>query len=128
MHINKDAPHTASFLLKLKSNVCNNEFESKDLQIRLNEFSLKVSISDENFMICILNILPMEYIILDRLEKHLNSSCDDEPSIEVMREKMNHRYGKNKKKNEETEEKEKTLAAYVWQYTVRCNKHGKYSH
>ena len=52
------------------------------LCIQLKDFSLKGSISDEDYMIHVLNNLPKEYdIILDGLENHLISNEDDSLSL-----------------------------------------------
>ena len=67
------APYTASSLLKLKSEFHNSMLESIDYdfdewishleghRIQMNEFSQKDSITDQDFMIHILNNLPKEY-------------------------------------------------------------------
>ena len=82
--VSKYDPHTASSLLKLKSEFHNSKLESIDkdpgkwishlegLRICMNEFGQKVNVSNEDFMIHILKHLPQEYdTILDGLENCL---------------------------------------------------------
>ena len=57
--------------------------------MQTNNFGLKDSITDEDFMIHVLNNLPEEYdVILEGLEKCLAFSGDDELTIKVIREKF----------------------------------------
>ena len=87
------------------------------------------SVSDEDFMICILNNLSKEDdVILDGLENHLMATGDDALTIDSIRKKMNHRYNKIKCKKEEEIEKEKALGVHDKQYKQRCRKCGKYGH
>ena len=54
----------------------------KESQNSLNEFELKGSISDGDFMIDVLNNLPEKYgVILDGLENHLTSRGNDASTI-----------------------------------------------
>ena len=53
------------------------------LRIRMNEFSQKGSVSDEDFMIHILNNLPKEYnVILDGLENRLTAIRENALTID----------------------------------------------
>ena len=92
--------HTALFLLIVNSEFINSKWKliEKDpdvynsslegLKIQMNKFQLNVSISDEDFMIHILNNLPKGYdVILKRLENQLISSCNDAPIINLIRKK-----------------------------------------
>ena len=101
--VSKYAPHTASSLLKLRSEFHNSKLESMEkntekwisnlegLGIQMNEFGLKGIISDENFMICVLNNLPKEYdVILDRFENCLTVSGNDVLAIDMICKKLNH--------------------------------------
>ena len=121
----KYALHTASSLLKLKSEFHNSKFDSIDkdpdkwilhlegLQIWMSEFSQKGSVSDEDFMINVLNNFPKEYnVILDGLENHLTATGENALNIDLFREKLNHRYEKIKSKKEEKHKKEKALNLY----------------
>ena len=108
------ALHTASSLLKLKSKFHNSKLDSIDkdpdewishlegLQIEMNEFGQKGSVSDEDFMIHVLNNLPNEYdVILDGLENRLMATGENALTINSIHEKLNHRYEKIKCKKEE---------------------------
>ena len=57
----------------------------------MREFSLNSSISEEDFVILILNDFPDEYnIMLDELENYLKSPSPDMLTLEVIHEKLNH--------------------------------------
>ena len=93
--ISKYASHTASSLLKLKSGFHN----FGGLQIQMSKFRLKVIISDEDFIVHILNNLPKEYdVILDGLKNRLTVSGNDVFIIDIICKKLNHHYKKIKKK------------------------------
>ena len=67
--------------------------------IRMTEFRQKGNISDEDFMIHVLNNLPEEYyVILDGLENRLTATRENALTIDSIREKFNHRYEKIKQK------------------------------
>ena len=73
----------------------------------MNEFSQKGNITDDDFIIHLLNNLPKEYdIILDGLKNHLMASGDNVLKIDVIHEKLNHWYEKIKNKNYKKREKE----------------------
>ena len=116
----KYAPHTASSLLKLKSEFHNSKLESieKDhdelishlegLQIQMDKIRLKGSITDKDFMIHILNNLHQDYdVILHGLENHLTATRDDVLAIDVICEKMNHRHEKLKTKTRKKSKKKR---------------------
>ena len=109
----------ASSLLKLKSEFHNSMLESiekgpmsgsliwKGIKFKWINFGLKV-ITDEDFVVHVLNNLPKEYnVILDGLENHLKSYKDDALTIEVIHKKLNNWYEKIKNKNDEKRKKEK---------------------
>ena len=76
------------------------------LQIRMNKFRQKGSMTDEDFMIHILNNLPEEYdVILDALDSCLMVTRDDVLTINVIHEKSNHRYKKIKVKKKKLKKK-----------------------
>ena len=78
----------------------------------MNKVNLKDNITDENFMIQVLNNLPKEYDINpDGLENRL----DDVLTTEIICKKLNH-WCKKYNKNEEKREKEEALGAYKKQY------------
>ena len=79
----------------------------------MTEFGQKGNISDEDFMMHILNNLPKEQdVILDGLENRLTTTGDNSLTIDSIRGRLNHRYEKIKSKKEEKNEKQKTLNAY----------------
>ena len=87
------------------------------LRINMNEFSHKGNVSDEDFMIHVLNNLPKEYdVILNGLENCLMATGDDALTIDLICKKLNCKYKKIKSKKEEKTEKEKVLGAYYKQY------------
>ena len=74
----------------------------------MTEFGQKGNVSNEDFMILILNNLLKEYdVILDGLENHLMATGENALTIDSIHEKLNHRYEKIKSKNKEKNEKEK---------------------
>ena len=73
---------------------------------------LKGNISDEDFMIHVLNNLPEKYdVILNRLQNCLMENRDNALTIDIIRKKINRLYKKINNKNEEKREKEKALGA-----------------
>ena len=61
----------------------------------MNCFGLKGIISNEVFMIHVLNNLQKEIdVIFDSLENHVTSRSDDGLTIEIRREKLNQHYKK----------------------------------
>ena len=72
----------------------------------MNEFSLKGSITDKDFMVHVLKNFPKRYdIILNGLEDHLMASGDNVLTIDIIREKLNHWYEKIKTKMKKKEKK-----------------------
>ena len=95
----------------------------------MTKFGQKGNVSDEDFMIHVLNNLPKEYdVILDGLENRLTATRENALTIDSICEKLNHRYEKIKSEKEEKNEEEKALKAYNKQYQQRCRQCGKYSH
>ena len=69
----------------------------------MNKFGQKGSITDEDFMINILNNLPKDYnVILDGLENFLTETVDDVLTINMIHKKLNHWYKKLKQKRGES--------------------------
>ena len=112
--VRKYALHIASSLLKLKSEFHNSKLKSIDkdpnewiyhlegIRTQMNEFGLKGNVSDEDFMIQVLNNLPKEYdVILNGLENHLTATKDNALNIDSICEKLNYRNEKIKNKKEE---------------------------
>ena len=57
----------------------------------MDEFGQKSSITEENFMIHVLDNFPKKYnVIFDGLENYLMASGDNVLTIEVIREKLNY--------------------------------------
>ena len=100
----------------------------KGLRLHMNEFGQKGNVSDEDFLIHILNNLPEEYdVVLNGLENRLIVTGDDALTIDLIRKKLNHRYKKIKSKKKK-KLKKKVLEAYNKQYKQGCWKCGKYGH
>ena len=134
------APHTASYLLKFKSEFDNSKLEAVDkdpdewishldgLQIWMNEFGQKGSASDKVFMIHILNNLSEEYdVILNKVENHLTATGDYALTIDSNCKKLNHRYKKLRVKKRKNW-KRKNIWCNNQKYKQRCQKYGKYRH
>ena len=74
----------------------------------MNKFRLKSKKTGKEIMIHILNDVLKEYdVIVDGHECFLTMSGDGALTIEVIREKLNHRYEKIMNKNGEEQDKEK---------------------
>ena len=95
----------------------------------MTKFGQKSNVSDEDFMIHVLNNFPKEYdMILNGLENCLMATGENALTIDSIREKLNHSYEKIKSKKEEKNKKEKALNAYNKQYKQRCRRCEKYGH
>ena len=67
------------------------------------------------------NNLPEEYdVILNGLKHCLTATGENALTIDLIREKLNHRYKKIKSKKEEKNKKEKALNVYNKQYNQPC--------
>ena len=74
----------------------------------MTEFRQKGNVSDKDFMICILNNLPEEYdVILNGLENRLTATGENALTIDLIHEKLNHRYKKSKVKKKKRMKKKK---------------------
>jgi hypothetical protein len=120
----KYAPKTALLLLKLKKQFANSSLknevypdkwitELESLQNDMDSISLSSKMSDQDFMIHILNNLPESYnVILYGMESRL-MLADSDPNkltIENIRDKLNSRFERIAK-NESAREEEQALAA-----------------
>ena len=137
----KYAPKTAPSLLKLKKQFANSSLknevypdewvtELESLRNDMDSISLSSKMSDQDFMIHILNNLPESYdVILDGMESRLMlpDSDPNKLTIENIRDKLNSRFERIAK-NESAREDEQALAAYSKQYKGRCSKCGEYGH
>ena len=104
--IAKYAPKTAPSLLKLKKQFANSNLtkevhpdewitELESLRNEMNGISLSSKMTDQDFMIHILNNLPEVYdVVLDGMESRLMLKDDDanKLTIENIRDKLNNRY------------------------------------
>ena len=85
-------------LLKLKSESMEKDpnewiLNLQGLQIGMNKVKLKGSVSDEDFMIHILNNFPKEHDrILNGLKNFLTASGDNVLTINMICKKLNHQY------------------------------------
>ena len=71
-------------------------------------FGQKGNVSDEDFMIHVLNNLPEEYdVILDGLENRLTATGENALTIDLIRKKLNKRYEKIKSKKEKKMKRKK---------------------
>ncbi len=78
----------------------------------MDEIGLVGRMSDMEFMIHVLNILPEEYdVVLDRLETCLVSTGEYRLRLESLREKLNSRFERIVSKEREKDCNEKALAA-----------------
>ena len=97
------APHMVTFLFKLKSEFHNSKLKSmqkepdewisnlEGLRIHMGEFGQKGGINDNDFAIYILNNFTKGYnVILDEIKNSLTATGDDELTIEIIPEKLNH--------------------------------------
>ena len=92
----------------------------------MDKFILDGSINDKDFLIHILNNLPKEYnVFFGCAGESCHKSGNDALTIEVIREKLNHRYKRIKNKNETKREKEKALGACNKKFKERCHKCGR---
>ena len=75
----------------------------------MEEIGISGKLSDDNFMIHVLNNLPKKYdVVVDNLESKLCDKGNSKLTIEQIREKLNGWYEKFKKRNFEKEEGEGT--------------------
>lgn len=112
----KYAPKTVPSLLKLKKKFANSKLETKDqnpdewiselesIRNEIDKINLSTQMSDQDFMIHVLNNLPAEYdVVLDGMENRL-LLADSNPSkltIEDIRAKVNNRFERIEEREEE---------------------------
>ena len=136
----KYTPKTAPSLLKLKKKFANSKLESIDvypnewitklesLQNDMDNICLSTKMSDQDFLIHILNNLPEEYdVVLDGLESRLmlDESDKNKLTIKDVQDKLNNRYERLNERDKHIEE----IAMYTkTQYKGLCTKCGKYGH
>ena len=143
----KYSPKTAPSLLKLKKNFANSQLEKvemhpdewmtelESLRNEIDKISVSTKMSDEDFMIHVLNNLTKDYdVVLDGMESRLMLKENDpnKLSIEEVRDKLSGRYDRvreriaNHKDGPITDEND--MAAYSKQYKGICGKCGEYGH
>lgn len=144
----KYAPKTAPSLLQLKKDFENSKLESTEvdpeewiselesMRTDMQQIGIagKTDMSDQDFIIHILNNLPEKYdVVLDNLENKLMT--DDKNNlltIEEVREKLSGRYQRvNQKIQDDVHDREKALAAYEKykkQFKGLCTRCGEYGH
>ena len=96
----------------------------------------KMDISDQDFLLHILNNLPKEYdVVLDGLESQLDETGDKALTLVMVCEKLSERYARIKKKVDYDDnagrEHKRALFAKDWhppQFKGTCHKCGKYGH
>jgi len=142
----KYAPKTIQSLLSLKKLFENSELEDwqnspedwicklEGYRLEMEEIDSTSTMSDRDFMVHILNNLPLQYdVILDGLEAQLENK---KLTLENLREKLVNRYlriRKNVKKVDEHEFMESAdatdnCAHYATQFKGSCYRCGKYGH
>ena len=93
----------------------------------MNEFRQKGNVSDEVFMIHVLNNLPKEYnVILDGLENHVTTTGNYALTIDSICENII--TGARKLKVKKKKKQKKALGAFNKQYKQRYQRCGKYGH
>ena len=136
----KYAPKTAPSLLKLKKKFANSKLgsehpdewitELESLRNDMDKISLTAKMTDQDFMIHVLNNLTEEYdVILDGMESKLmlGESDPSRLTIEEIRSKLNNRYERIEDRDEQAK-REVAFAEFVKQYKGTCTKCGKYGH
>ena len=143
----KYSPKTAPSLLKLKKNFANSQLESVDkhpdewmtelesLRNEIDKISVSTKMSDEDFMIHVLNNLTEDYdVVLDGMESRLmlNENDPNKLTIEDVRDKLSGRFDRIRERSEKEKDSswvtEEALAAYTKQYKGICGKCGEYGH
>ena len=134
-------------LLKLKKNFANSQLESVDthpdewmtelesLRNEIDKISISTKMSDEDFMIHVLNNLTEDYdVVLDGMESRLMLKENDpnKLTIEDVRDKLSGRYDRIceriAKHGDGPITDETGMAAYMKQYKGICGKCGEYGH
>ena len=138
----KYAPKTAPSLLKLKKQFANNRLgdaemhpdewitELESLRNDMDKISLSAKMTDQDFMIHVLNNLPVEYdVVLDGMESRLMLPDGDanKLTIEDVRDKLNNRFERMDERESQTKE-EVAFANFTKQFKGICRNCGKYGH
>jgi len=138
----KYAPKTAPSLLKLKKQFANSKLgdaethpdewitELESLRNDMDKISLSAKMTDQDFMIHVLNNLPVEYdVVLDGMESRLMLPDGDanKLTIEDVRDKLNNRFERMDERESQTKE-EVAFANFTKQFKGICRNCGKYGH
>ena len=138
----KYAPKAAPSLLKLKKQFANSKLgdaethpdewitELESLRNDMDKISLSAKMTDQDFMIHVLNNLPVEYdVVLDGMESRLMLPDGDanKLTIEDVRDKLNNRFERMDERESQTKE-EVAFANFTKQFKGICRNCGKYGH
>ena len=138
----KYAPKTAPSLLKLKKQFANSKLKDADmhpdewitdlesLRTDMDKISLTENMTDQDFMIHVLNNLPVEYdVILDGMESRLMLPNGDSNklTIEDIRSKLNHRFERMDERESQSKQ-EMAFVTYQKKFKGTCYNCGQYGH
>ena len=133
---------TVPSLLKLKKNFANSKLESvennpdewiselESMRNEIDKINLSTQMSDQDFMIHVLNNLPVEYdVVLDGMESRLLLANSDPKklTIEDIRAKLNNQFDRIDERENENNENVAYFAK-SGKYEGYCAKCGKYGH
>ena len=121
--------HKLFYSSKLKKKADPDVFITHLEDLRLNMAEMKSKMSDDQFLLHLLNNLTEEYDPeVKDLEKRIGSTTNP-LDIEEVREDLNLRYERTGKHEDTSESEEEEHALYAGgQFKGRCNKCGKYGH
>jgi hypothetical protein len=121
--------HKLFYSAKLKKKADPDVFITYLEDLRLNMAEMKSTMSDDQFLLHLLNNLTKEYEPeVKDLEKRIGSSTDP-LDIEEVREDLSLRYERLGKTDDDSDSDDEEHALYVGgQFKGRCNKCGKYGH
>jgi len=138
----KYAPKTAPSLLKLKKQFANSRLgdaemhpdewitELESLRNDMDKISLSAKMTDQDFMIHVLNNLPVEYdVVLDGMESRLMLPDGDlnKLTIEDIRDKLNNRFERMDERESQSKQ-EMAFANFAKQFKGACYNCGQYGH
>ena len=138
----KYAPKTAPSLLKLKKQFANSKLgdaemhpdewitELESLRNDMDKISLSAKMTDQDFMIHVLNNLPVEYdVVLDGMESRLMLPDGDtnKLTIEDIRDKLNNRFERMDERESQSKQ-EMAFANFSKQFKGTCYNCGQYGH
>ena len=139
----KYAPKTAPSLLKLKKQFANSKLgdadkhpdewitELESLRNDMDKISLSARMTDQDFMIHVLNNLPVEYdVVLDGMESRLMLPDEDanKLTIEDIRAKLNNRFERMDERESQAKQEVALIANFQRQFKGICRNCGKRGH